>query len=412
MVAAPAITAFYPAPLGYGVRWGDVRNLGRIKVDRNRSGGHRFRVVIESRGEVYYVARRQIAPGVDVAFKTREDAEAVLDGIRHLIAKGYSILYAISQFSPTYSPEDLVENRLAEYLAHFERLVAQGKRSPSTVREVARYAAPGGHFSYWARVNAREISFAQVEDWHAWLGERGIGLKTQANISGSFRAFLRRLKRRSEISAVPEFPAIEVPEYAPTLITMEQQAKILAAIPWERRGLFLCKATEALRLSEARALEIGDYEGGNLRIVKVIQGKGRAERVQPHTKNRSVRVKEIWSAELIDWLDWRLAQSTPEARLRGEVALFPNPTARNASKRWGISPAEREWKRACDAVGIRVSLQEGTRHCILTKLGQEMPQLVLQAFSGHRDARSLKHYSQPKATKAAIRRITGGGDDG
>jgi integrase len=134
-------------------------------------------------------------------------------------------------------------------------------------------------------------------------------------------------------------------------------------------------------------------------------------RVVPFTKNRSVRVKEIWSEDLIAWLDWRVAQSTPERQLRGEVALFPNPTARNVSKRWGITAAEREWERACDAVGIRVSLQEGTRHCILTKLGTEMPQMVLQAFSGHRDAKSLEHYSKPKATKATLRRITGGGDD-
>jgi hypothetical protein len=48
------------------------------------------------------------------------------------------------------------------------------------------------------------------------------------------------------------FPAVEVPEHAPTIITMEQQAKVLDAIPYERRGLFLCAATEALRLAELR----------------------------------------------------------------------------------------------------------------------------------------------------------------
>ena len=403
-------TPFYAAPLGYGVRWLEVKAIGRIAADHHRSGNPRFRVVIESKGELYRISRRQIAPGLEVPFTTREAAEEVLDGIRHLLAKGYSIPHAISQFLPMYTPEDLVENRLAEYLIYFERLVEQGKRSPSTLREMARYAAPGGHFSYWAGANARELTFAQVEDWHAWLGARGIGLKTQKNVSDSFRAFLRRLRKRSEIGAVPEFPPVEVPEYAPTLITMEQQAKILAAIPLERRGLFLCKATEALRLSEARALEIGDYVGGTLRVTKTIQGKGRSERVVPFTKNRSQRVKEIWSPDLIEWLDWRVAQSTAEERLRGEVALFPNPTARNVSKRWGISAAEREWERACDAAWIHVSLQEGTRHCILTKLGAEMPQMVLQAFSGHRDSRSLDHYAKPRATKAAIRRITGGGE--
>jgi hypothetical protein len=69
---------------------------------------------------------------------------------------------------------------------------------------------------------------------------------------------------------VPEFPAVEVPEYAPTIITLEQQAKILDAIPWERRGLFLCVATEALRLGELRALDLDDYRDGRLRVARAI----------------------------------------------------------------------------------------------------------------------------------------------
>jgi hypothetical protein len=40
-------------------------------------------------------------------------------------------------------------------------------------------------------------------------------------------------------------------------------------------------------------------------------------------------VKEVWDQQLREWLEWRLTQATPERRLRGETALFPNPTARN-----------------------------------------------------------------------------------
>ena len=235
-------------------------------------------------------------------------------------------------------------------------------------------------------------------------------LKTQKNVSDSFRAFLRRLKRRGEIRGVPEFPAFEVPEYAATFITLEQQAKILEAIPYERRGLFLCAATEALRLGELRALDLDDYHDGRLRVTKTIQGKGRSERVAV-TKNRSAEVREVWSPALIEWLDWRLKQSTPEARLRGEVALFANPTSNNPAKRWGHQPVEEQWKKACDEVWIHVSFQQGTRHCILTVLAGELPERMLQAFSRHRDAKSLGHYTKPRVTKAAIRKITGGDDE-
>lgn len=382
-----------------------MKGIGFIETEIRRGGGARYRVVFKQDGTRYRIAQKEIAPGLCVPFSSRETAQETLDGIRHLLAKGYSIQRAIAQFNPTLAAEDLIENRLAEYLEHFGRLVDQGKRSPSTIRELARYAKAGGHFSFWFGANARELTFGQVEDWHGWLGERGISFKTQKNVSDCFRAFLQRLKERSEAESVPKFPAIEVPEYAPTSITLEQQAKILNAIPWERRGLFLCAATEALRLSELRALVLSDYSNGRLRVTKAIQGKGKGERVVPFTKNCSVDEREVWSPALAYWLDWRITRSTPEERLRGEVALFPNPTARNVSKRWGISPAEREWERACDAVRIPVSLQEGTRHCILTKLAAELPERMLRAFSRHKDAKSLGHYAKPRASKAALRRI-------
>ena len=138
-----------------------------------------------------------------------------------------------------------------------------------------------------------------------------------------------------------------------------------------------------------------------------VGSKGNIRKPRPVTKNRSAEVREVWSPALIEWLDWRLRQSTPEARLRGEVALFPNPTANNPAKRWGHQPVEEQWKKACDEVWIHVSFQQGTRHCILTVLAGELPERMLQAFSRHKDAKSLGHYAKPRATKATIARIAG-----
>jgi hypothetical protein len=122
-----------------------------------------------------------------------------------------------------------------------------------------------------------------------------------------------------------------------------------------------------------------------------------------HTKNRTARVKEVWDQQLREWLEWRFAQATPERRLRGETALFPNPTARHAAKRWSLSGLEREWTRACARAGVaHLPLQQGTRHSILTTLGQALAARVLRDFSRHRDARSLDRYSKPRATRGAI----------
>ncbi len=141
-------------------------------------------------------------------------------------------------------------------------------------------------------------------------------------------------------------------------------------------------------------------------MARAIQGHGTTARAADVTKNRSAEWREIWSPALIEWIDWRVAQATPEDRLRGEVALFPNPTAKNAAKRWTHETTTDQWRKACRAVGEDVPLQEGTRHSILTVLASELPERMLQAFSRHRDAKSLGHYTKPHATKAAIRKIT------
>jgi hypothetical protein len=145
-----------------------------------------------------------------------------------------------------------------------------------------------------------------------------------------------------------------------------------------------------------------DPKKGTLRVDKTVQGARLDARVAD-TKNRTSRVKEIWDAQLREWLDWRLTQATPERRLRGEVALFTNPTARNTGKRWTVSGLEREWRRACARAGVKyLPLQQGTRHSILTTLGEALPERVLRDFSRHRDAGSLDRYSKPRATRGAV----------
>jgi hypothetical protein len=184
---------------------------------------------------------------------------------------------------------------------------------------------------------------------------------------------------------------------------MDQQAKILELIPWERRGAFLVAATEALRLSEIRALDLDDYGDGRLRVARTIQGPRLDSPIVDWTKNDSAEWRELWFEPLREWIEWRIAQATPERRLKGEVALCWNPTARNAAKRWTPDALEREWHDAREAAKVPyVSFQEGTRHTILTALGGRMPERMLRAFSRHKDARSLDRYSQPRPSARAI----------
>jgi hypothetical protein len=199
------------------------------------------------------------------------------------------------------------------------------------------------------------------------------------------------------------WPAIEVAEHVPRMLTVEAQGLVLEAIPWDLRGAFLAAAYESLRVSEVRAFDCDDYLGdGKLRLAAALQGS-RADAKRSHTKNRSASLRELWNPELVRWIEWRLEQFTPEARLRGETALFWNPRAHNPSKRWVPAALRNAWHEACELAGVgHIGLQEGTRHSTLTALGAALPERVLRAYSRHRDARSLDHYAKPQATPDAI----------
>ena len=115
------------------------------------------------------------------------------------------------------------------------------------------------------------------------------------------------------------------------------------------------------------------------------------------TKNRRVRWVPV-DEELEAWLAWR---RTPEALAELGVdafctTLFPNPTAKNAERRWLITAVELEWQRACEKVGVRgVSVYPGTKHSRATQWLNEGATLEqIQAVLGHADRRSTEKYAR------------------
>ena len=94
-MTAPAITLFDSRPPGFAVRWSEVSEIGFIETEAKPGGGVRYRVVLKSKGARYRIAQKEIAPELCVPFSSRETAQETLDGIRHLLAQGYSIRRAV-----------------------------------------------------------------------------------------------------------------------------------------------------------------------------------------------------------------------------------------------------------------------------------------------------------------------------
>ncbi len=135
----------------------------------------------------------------------------------------------LAAYLPTHAKPNLVPERLRPWLETVRRQVQAGDRSPTYLRELRRYARAGGEFSWWDTRSIYEIDYAALEDWCGWLADRGLGAKTRKNMLGAFRTFLGWLRRRGEIRDLPECPSLDVPEYEPRVLRVEDQAAVLAA---------------------------------------------------------------------------------------------------------------------------------------------------------------------------------------
>ena len=385
------------------MRWIMAGEIGRVRQRVRVSGEAFWFVDCRPYGRVWSIPD----PGgsYPIPIRDKHTAARVLEAVRKAYADHGSMERALAPWLSKPAAALRVESKLEVWIGWYAELVSQGKRSPGSLENLRRYVRPGGHFEFWRGRTILEITTSTVDDFALWLGRRELGPKTQKNAIDGFRGFVSWLARRGELDGRPDvhWPTVQVPEHIARVLTLDEQTRVVEAIAWERRGAFLVAASESLRPSEVRAFDLEHYLGdGKLRLEGALQGPGHDARRGP-TKNRTASIRSLWSEELIRWLDWRMEQATPQSRMRGEIALFWNPTAHHPSRRWTTSMMDRGWNRACKRAGVgKIGLQEGTRHTTLSALGEVLPERVLRAYSRHKNARSLDHYSKPKATPAAI----------
>ena len=385
-----------------------MKKLGAIEVETRASGNVRVRLRFNdpwNPGRRLRLHERPLPAGEWVPFD-EQHAEEDLAQIRNALIAGRTLKQALGPWLRRTSDSDLIQNRVEVWLRDFELAVESEDRSPGTLREYRRYAKSGGYFSWWYGQPIQNITRRDVKDWHQWMAaEFSIAAETRKKVSDAFRAMLREHARDSEGDlSVPNFPVIKTSPAARRLMPLEDREAAIRAVPWEFRGAFLVAASECLRVSEFRSYTLDDYESpGRLRIQSSIQGSGSSQRRVFHNKNRTAEWRTLWDAQTIEWLEWRLTQATPESRLRGEVALFWHPAARNSERRWSNDPFRRAWITACAEAKVPfVPFQQATRHTTLSHLAQVLPERMLQAHSRHKDKRSLDHYTLSSPTTDAI----------
>ncbi len=372
-MTAAALHSSRAAPVR-GIDWSVSEDFGHV---RQRRDG-RWYVDCGRFGRVY--------SSKGAKFERRRDAEHVLNAIRSVIAEGKPKAQAVDAWMPTTSAAHRVDVWLARWLKRMSELQAAGERSKEYVDELRRWCAKGGKHAhlagYWGRRSVLEIDYAGLEEWCAWLEQRGLSAKTRHNVVSAMSAFLGWLRKLEEIPRVPVIPWPKVAEHAPRILAPAAQARVLEQIPVGARGIFMALALLGLRPSEAQRLRAQDYSPGEPGWLTVTR-----------TKNGQVKRLPVPS-DLADWI----AEHVELDPLKGAAPLFSIPyfgRGIRSTRGWNPTSLRMTWAKACRAAGVRASLYEGTKHSRATDLlRQGVPERVLQAILGHKDPRSTRRYAR------------------
>ena len=365
-------------PAAVVASWRAMGDTGKIRRHK-RSG----RLYLDFRGHRRLWTQR--VGGASIPFETESDAARVLEAVRWHLAQEKGLDEVLALFRGDRSPENQIGPKLAKWIEQKRREARAGDRSPTYVRELERYAEPTGHFSWWAGYGIHDIAYGRLEDWSAWLAdERKLAPKTRWNVMAAFHAFAVWLYKREDLTALPrEFPWPKVPEHAPAVLSLQAQAQVLAAVPEPERGIFLALGLMGLRPGEAVALSAGDARDGWLTVARARKGKRLSDPIRGTKSGTAKRLP--MPAELVEWID------AQPPRAPGSP-LFPNP---RTGGRWTPTSLRRAWTAACTAVGVSISLYEGTKHTFATDAAlRGVSERALQAYLGHRDPRSTRKYAR------------------
>jgi hypothetical protein len=220
------------------IRWRIVGDLGVVRRRRDTRGWY---IDLRPYGRIY---RNRGIP-----IDSKKTAQRVLEQIRSELAEGRSIHQVLAAYLPERSKPNLFRSRLDRWLEVKRREMQGGSLSPTYLRELERYARPGGYFSFLDDLSIFEIGYGHIEDFSLHLADLGLSPKTRRNVLGALHGLLTWLRRRGELRAVPEVPLPKVDEHEPRILSIEDQDRILEAIPEERRGIFLSRHTWACALA-------------------------------------------------------------------------------------------------------------------------------------------------------------------
>jgi integrase len=201
---------------------------------------------------------------------------------------------------------------------------------------------------------------------------------------------------------------VRVPEHIPSIPSADVQERVLAAIEWRKRGVFLARGLLGLRPSEARNASLPDYQFDPSDrwkdVLTVPKSKSNRYRLLPVPRPLAKWVREF---RPVGNLHDASAEPTP---------LFDNP--RGETGRWEASSERRILKSAMKICGVEYRPNEFLRHAFGTITTNRLLSegysegdvcRMVMAIMGHTEAKTSTRYVR-LATERMERVVRRGGD--
>jgi integrase len=311
--------------------------------------------------------------------ETFSDAHALLAQARREIEE--------KKFDPAkWCSKDRLEFRfevlVEKWYEEKKTLAAQGKLSPPYADLLRHYIDK--HYVAFRGLDVREIRRRDIQDFS--MGLKG-ALSSQKTILSNLRNFFHWLYRDEVIERVPGFPAIEIQEREPAVLTREQQAEILSHIPDEHKPIFIWLFTQGCRIGEARALTWDAIDGD----VVIYRRTFSRNHLRDTTKTHKSRANLIF----------------PEALAALPPRRFPLDFVFSIQRGrpYSASYLHKIFRKAAEEAGIRVSLYEASKHSFGTRMVNEGVSMeLLRKHFGHTDAKSTSIYARLKPVEG-MRRV-------
>lgn len=343
-----------------------------------------------------------------VPFPSEAAAKQALEEIRADLRHGSDALQAIADFLPLGATHSSVE--------HHYKIFCRARASDPAVKLSRQRIIElwghleRGHLEEIKALTVQALGYADLDDWVRALFKRTeLGANSIHHIVCDVRTFLRWLARRGVIRAAPEVPVVSFDEYVPDVPVAAVQERVLEAIAWRSRGVFMARGLLGLRPGEARNANLGDYwfdPDGSRDVLTIRKSKSKRYRLLPVPKPLSLWVREFRPVGNLHDVDMVA------------VPLFDNPLSPEGG-RWTGSAERRVLLPAMKACGVKHKPNELLRHAFGTDAanrlltegysGADVSRLIM-ALMGHTEVKTSTRYIR-LATEGLERIVSRGRED-